>query len=322
MSTLEVTMLVYIILGVLGALVLLLLATCLVCFRLAFYAPKKAPLGEDEFDIPPGKAYEPYRERMIAWMKEMRAMPHEDVSIVSHDGLRLCAKYYEYQKGAPMEIVFHGYRGSAERDLCGAIGRCFAIGRNALIVDQRTSGDSEGHVISFGINERHDCRRWVDFAIEHYGADVKIVLTSISMGAATVMMAAGEELPPNVIGVLADCGYTSAKEIIGKVIRHMGLSAPILYPIVRLSGRLFGGFDVEETSPIEAMGRCRVPVIFYHGEADGFVPCDMSVRLHEACVATKRLVIVPGADHGLAYPADKEGYLRELRDFEIECGHV
>ena len=315
-------MLIYYISGAVAVILLLLLVTCIVCFRLAFYAKKSKPLGEDEFDIPPGKIYEPYRERMITWMKEMRAMPHEDVSIVSHDGLRLCGKYYEFQKGAPMEIVFHGYRGSAERDLCGAIGRCFSVGRNALIVDQRTSGNSEGHVISFGINERRDCLRWVDFAIAHFGTDVRIVLTGISMGAATVMMAAGEDLPPNVIGVLADCGYTSPKEIICKVIRHMRLPAPVFYPLIRLSGRLFGGFDIEETSPLEAMARCRVPVIFYHGEADNFVPCDMSRRLYEACVTTKKLVIVPSAGHGLAYPADKEGYLRELRAFEVECGHI
>ncbi len=311
---------VYIILGALGALLLLLFAACVVCFRLAFYAKKAKPLGEDEFEIPRGKAYEPYRERMIAWMKEMRAMPHEDVSIVSHDGLRLCGRYYEYQKGAPMEIVFHGYRGSAERDLCGAIGRCFSVGRNALIVDQRTAGGSEGHVISFGINERRDCLRWIDFSIERFGSDVRIILTGISMGAATVMMAAGEELPPNVVGVLADCGYTSPKEIICKVIRHMRLPAPVFYPIIRLSGRIFGGFDIEETSPMEAMRRCRVPVIFFHGESDDFVPCDMSRRLYEACAATKKLVTVPDAGHGLSYIVDKDGYIQKVKDFDEECG--
>ena len=157
---------------------------------------------------------------MVAWMKEARKLVTEEFSIVSFDGLRLYGKFYEYEPDAPIELMFHGYRGSAERDLCGGVQRCFALGRSCLIVDQRTSEKSEGHVISFGINERRDCRAWVDFAVEHFGPDVKIVLTGISMGAATVMMAAGEPLPANVIGVLADCGYTSAKDIIKKVIRQ------------------------------------------------------------------------------------------------------
>ena len=286
-------------------------------FLMAFYVPRRKPIDPEAYNIPKGEIYEPYRDQMIAWMKEIRALPHEDVSIVSFDGLKLCGKYYEFEPGAPIELMFHGYRGSAERDLSGGVQRCFYLGRNVLLVDQRTSGKSEGNVISFGINESRDCLSWIDFMIQHFGKDVKIILTGISMGAATVLMAAGYELPPQVVGVLADCGYTSAKEIICKVIRtDMKLPEKLAYPFVKLAARIFGGFDLEELPPVEAVKNCKVPVIFYHGESDGFVPCDMSVRNYEACCSPrKRLVTVPGADHGLAYPVDKQLYLTSLREF-------
>ena len=137
------------------------------------------------------------------------------------------------------------------------------------------------------------------------------------MGAATVLMATGYDLPPQVVGVLADCGYTSAKEIICKVIREdMRLPEKISYPFVKLAARLFGRFDLEELPPIEAVTRCQVPVVFFHGDCDGFVPCRMSVENYEACRAPrKKLVIIPGADHGLSYPVDKERYLQELSGF-------
>ena len=203
------------------------------------------------------------------------------------------------------------------RDLCGGVQRCFALGRSALIVDQRACGYSQGNVITFGVKERRDCRSWVDFMVGHFGEDVKIHLTGISMGAATVLMAAGYPLPKQVVGVLADCGYTSAREIIEKVIRvDLKLPVKLAYPFVKLAARLYGGFDLEELPPIEAVKNCTVPVIFYHGEADGFVPCDMSVRNFEACRAPrKKLVTIPGADHGLAYPVDKQLYLQTLGDF-------
>lgn len=243
-------------------------------------------------------------------------MEHADVSITSFDGLTLHGKYYECEKGAPIEILFHGYRGSAERDLCGGVHRCFAIGHNALIVDQRTAGSSEGHVITFGAKESRDCLAWVDFVIQKIDKNARIILTGISMGAATVMLAASMELPSNVIGVLADCGYTSTKAIIRKVIRDMKLPAKLLYPLVRLGARLFGGFDPEADSPIESMKRCRLPIIFFHGDTDDFVPCSMSEENYTACAADrKRLVIIHGAGHGLCFPVDPDTYLEELNRF-------
>lgn len=310
---------VWILLGVGAALALLALLIVYICYRLAFRAVEEKDTGE-EYPIPPGKIYEPYRDTMTAWMKEARALPCREMSIVSFDGLKLYGKYYECAPGAPIEIMFHGYRGRAERDLCGGIQRCFALGRNTLIVDQRACGGSEGKVISFGVNECRDCLAWVDFAVEQFGPDVKLILTGISMGASTVLMAAGRELPPQVVGVLADCGYHCARDIIKKVIRQMGLPAKLLYPFVKLGAKLFGRFDLEEDSPVEAMGRCRVPVIFFHGEADDFVPCEMSRISYEACVAPKRLHTVPGAGHGLGYLVDPEGYLETLREFQVQWG--
>ena len=217
-------------------LLILLLAAALVvliawgCYRKAFYAYNdKHPLSEEEC-IPPGQVYEPFRDVMLGWVREVRKLPYEPVSIRSFDGLTLTGKYYEYAPGAPMELMFHGYRGSAERDLCGGVQRCFRLGRNVLLVDQRTSGQSDGHVISFGINEHRDCLAWVDFCVEKFGPDVTIILTGISMGAATVLMAAGKPLPHQVKGVLADCGYTTARAMIEKTIREMHLPVQLAYP--------------------------------------------------------------------------------------------
>ena len=305
----------WILLGILLFLALATLALAWVCFKIAFRVPQKRPVSTEEFPIPKGKVYEPFRDTMINWMKEVRAMPAQTFSVTSFDGLRLQGKFYEFAPGAPIELMFHGYRGNAERDLCGGIQRCFALGRSALLVDQRTSGGSEGTVISFGINERRDCHTWVDFMVRHFGPDVKIILTGISMGAATVMMAAGEPLPKNVIGVLADCGYSSPKAIILSVIGRMGLPARAAYPFIRLGAKLFGRFDPEECSPVEALPRCRLPVIFFHGESDDYVPCAMSRENYEACAGPRKLVTIPGAGHGLSYLVEPERYLQELDAF-------
>ncbi|MBQ9083994.1 MAG: alpha/beta hydrolase [Clostridia bacterium] len=303
----------------LGIPALLVLLGAYLCFRMVFFVSDKDRQRErehfEQFVTPDGEAYDPYRDQMVHWMKEIRAMPCEEVSVTSFDGLTLRGKYYEYAPGATVELMFHGYRGSADRDLCGGAQRCFALGRSALIVDQRCSNHSEGNVTTFGIHEHLDCLTWVRYMVQHFGPDVRIILTGISMGAATVLMAAGKELPDNVIGVLADCGFTSAKEIIQKVMRQLHLPDKLLYPLVRLGARLFGHFDPDEYSPVEAVRHCKVPVIFFHGADDDYVPCEMSVKNYTACAAKKKLVLIPGADHGLSYLAAPNQYLNALIDF-------
>ncbi len=306
----------WIALGILAALAVLFFLICYICFRMAFYVTRrKDDYCEDKIEIPEGDIYELFREKIEKWSRETLNMPCEQFSITSFDGLTLYGKYYEYAPGAPIELMFHGYRGNAQRDLAGGVQRCFKLKRSALIVDQRTSGKSGGNVITFGINEHRDCLGWVDFMIKHFGEDVKIILCGISMGASTVLTAAGNKLPQNVIGVLADCGFSSAKDIIKKVIRQMGLPADLGYFFVKLGAKIYGHFDLEETSPQEALRKCTLPVIFFHGENDDYVPCEMSKINFDACTSRKMLVTIPNAGHGLCYPVAPEKYLKALEDF-------
>ena len=308
-------MIIYILLGVALFICLAVAIISYICFRMAFFMRNRDKTLTEEFPIPDGEIYEPWRDTMTGWIKETRALPYQDFSITSFDGLTLKAKYYECKSGAPIELMFHGYRGNAERDLCGGVQRCFALGHNAFIVDQRACGNSEGNVITFGVNESKDCLTWLELMINHFGPDVKIMLTGISMGASTVLNAAGGPLPEQVIGVLADCGFTSPADIIKVVITEMGLPADLAYPFVKLGARLYGKFDLDEVSSSEAMKNCKIPVIFFHGEDDAYVPCEMSRRNYEACSARKQLVTIPGAGHGLCYPVDPQRYLDEMRKF-------
>ena len=171
-------------------------------------------------------------------------------------------------------------------------------------------------MITFGVNEQRDCHSWLKLMVKEFGPNAKIILTGISMGASTVLMAGGTPLPPNVVGILADCGYTSAKDIIQVVIGAMKLPPKLAYPFVRLGARIFGNFDLEENPAIKTVKDIKIPVIFFHGEADRFVPCYMSQANFDTCAAPKKkLVTVPDAGHGLSYVIDPQKYLREVEDF-------
>ncbi len=299
-------------------LVALVALAALVCFFLAYYSPRRTEADMAASRFPPGKVYEPYHPIMRQWAQETDRMEHRPMEVTTPDGLTLRGNLYALSPDAPVEILFHGYRGFAQRDMCGAVQRCFAVGHSALLVDQRAAGHSDGHVITFGVKESRDVFLWIEAVAALYGADHPVYIGGVSMGATTVLLAAGQGLPPQVKGVLADCGYSRAKDIIKKVIRQLKLPADLLYPLVRLGALLYGGFDPDRADATAAMARCRVPVIFFHGDADAFVPYEMSEENYAACTARKRLVITPGAGHGLCYPADTTAYEQEVMAFYAE----
>lgn len=305
----------WIILAIVAVLAAAFFAIAYYCYKTTFRTRPRPVLAPGQVDIPTGRSFEPFRQQLTQWALQTRQLPHEELEMTSFDGLKLHAKYYEYAPGAPVELMFHGYRSNGERDMSGGVQRCFLLGHSAVVVDQRGCGKSQGKTISFGILEHRDCLSWVELLSKRFGPNVKIILTGISMGAATVTMAAGRALPENVVGVIADCGFCSPQEIIRKVIVKKGYPEKAAYWMTRASARIYGGFGLESYSSVEALKTCKVPVIFFHGEKDQLVPAYMSQKMYEACASRKKLVTIPGAAHGLSYPMEPDRYLQELREF-------
>ena len=306
-----------ILISIVAAAIIFVFGPAAVCYLKVFYAPKRKKHDDDFIDLPPGKSYEPFYPDMIEWTKRARSTPHKKVEMVTFDGLTLRGRYYEVSPNAPIEIMMHGYQGNMERDLSGGVFRAMDIGHNVLAFNHRGCGDSDGNCQTFGIMESRDCRMWIDYVINNINKDAKIILSGVSMGAATAMITSGfDDLPDNVVGIIADCGYTSAKEIVKKVVSDIHLPADFLYPFVKLGAKLFGHFDLDELSPIEQVKKSKIPTIFVHGEIDDLVPTQMSERNYEACAApVKKLLFIKDANHGLAFPVAREGYLDALREF-------
>ena len=198
------------------------------------------------------------------------------------------------------------------------------MGFNVLLIEQRAHEDSDGNTICFGEKERYDLLLWIDYIIGRFGAGVKIMLYGMSMGAATVILASALELPENVLGVVADCPYSSAKEIIKNTIRDMKLPSALLYPLVRLGGIMYGKTDPERADVAEAAKHHKIPILIIHGEGDTFVPCDMSRRIYEGLKDDElcSLNIFPNAEHGISYLHDTERYISLVRSFVTKLGVI
>lgn len=281
-------------------------------YRTAFYNPPSDPDKAPSMD---GSVYEAYREEIVRLYRQIRDRECEPVTVFSDDGLKLYGRYYHVRDGAPLDICFHGYRSRSFTDFAGGSELSFELGHNLLLVDQRAHGRSEGHTISFGIQERWDVLSWVEFARERFGKETQIFLYGVSMGAATVLMASGLDLPDNVKGIVADCPYSSPLDIILHVGRTNPLPQWLIRPFAILGAKIYGGFDLRETDAAEAVRHSNVPILIIHGEADGFVPPVMSELSHGTDPRLVQRITFPGADHALSYLSDTPRYKKAVRQF-------
>ncbi len=297
---------------VLAILIIVVLAVSYAAYCIPFHHPGRT---ESPYDLPPEEQYDPYREKMTALIHTLDDIPFEAVELTAYDGTKLFGRYYQVAEDAPLQIQFHGYKSTGQRDFCGGNKLAREMGMNTLLVDQRSHGKSSGKTISFGVKERFDCLSWAQYAAKRWPGR-PITLAGVSMGAATVLMAADLDLPPEVKGIIADCPYSDPGAIIRKVGRDsMGPASILLYPFILLGARLYGGFNLNAASPVKAVRHAKVPILLIHGEDDRFVPCDMSREIYDACTSPKTRITVPDAAHAISYILDPDKYEKAVRAF-------
>lgn len=248
------------------------------------------------------------------WFKEEAA--RKSWSLTSEDGLKLEAIYIPAEsKTDKNAILAHGYMGSAES--MGKYAKMYHDwGYNVLVPDARGHGQSEGNYIGFGWPERKDYVQWIDRVLEENGKDSQITLFGISMGAATVMMTSGEELPENVKAIVEDCGYTSAEDELSYQLDDMfGLPKfPLVYVTSGIT-KLRAGYFFGEADAVKQLKKNKTPMLFIHGKADDFVPFSMLDQVYEATDVPKEKYIVEKAKHGEAYAKDPAMYKERVSNF-------
>ena len=250
----------------------------------------------------------------------MLEQPHEDVYQTAFDGLKLHAAYFppikENSEKKRVVICFHGYTSKGLADFTGLTDYYFRHGYAMLHPDARAHGDSEGDYIGFGCLDRKDALGWIDWVLQKCGTDVEIFLHGISMGGATVLMASGLELPPQVKGIISDCGFTSPKEVFTHVLNTMyHLPAFPIIPAANIVNKRLAGYGMDECKAKREVAKAKVPILFIHGSKDTFVPVKMCQELYDCCASPKKKLIVEGAAHGESYFKDMKAYEEALDEF-------
>ncbi len=265
---------------------------------------------------------EKFSEKMKKDRDWFRAQQPETLTVYSADGTLLRGHYLPAKNARGTAILLHGFRSEPDGDFGGAAACFQERGFHVLLPIQRAHAGSEGNFIGFGLLERYDIQAWANAIAEREGPDHPIILYGVSMGATTVMMASALTLPDSVKALIADCGYTSPKEMFRAVMqRDFTLpEAPLLSSISAISHRL-AGYRLSEYSTLDAMRVNTRPILFIHGRQDDLVPPEMSIENFSACRAPKRLLMVD-ARHAGSYFEEPQLYLHAIDEFLTNCAGI
>ncbi len=255
------------------------------------------------------------QESRAATGRWLETAERRKVTARTEDGYALVAEEFPAEgKSRRWAILLHGYTGWKEEMYPFA---CWyhAEGYHVIAPDLRCHGESEGDFIGMGWTDHFDCMIWVRHILEQ-DPEAEIVLHGQSMGAATALMMAGEELPGNVRAVISDCAYTDAYAVFReKITEWFSLPAFPFVDTARLILMMRGGYDLKDASPISAVKKSGVPILFIHGGEDRMMPDQMSRELYRAASCEKELLIVEGAGHAQSQDKDPAAYFGAVEKF-------
>ena len=240
---------------------------------------------------------------------------YTDEYITSFDNLKLHSyKLLNENPSNKWAIVVHGYTSEGLK-MSSYAKNFYNAGYNIIVPDLRAHGLSEGNYIGMGWDDRFDIISWINYVLNE-NSNSEIVLFGVSMGASTVAMTSGEELPSNIKAIIADCGYTSVWNEFSYQLDSL-FSLPE-FPVMNVSSlvsKIRAGYSLKEASAIEQVKKSKTPILYIHGDKDDFVPTYMVDELYNATTSPKEKLIIKGAGHALSSSVDPYNYWNTVFNF-------
>lgn len=230
----------------------------------------------------------PADEEKAAWFSHS---DKEDEFIDSFDGLKLHGlKVFNHPDAARWVIIVHGLCSEAA-DMLDAMWEFDHRGFNILAVDQRGFGMSEGRYSTLGWLEHYDLINWINHLVSQ-DEKAQIVLYGVNLGAAAVINAVGDYIPPQVRCAVEDGSWSGLREIILQMIRRdLDVDGRLVLPGVDVLSKNLLHFAIDDIDMRRQLKQADVPILFTHGEEDQVVPASMLFDCYYACASEKDLYV-------------------------------
>lgn len=298
----------YLLLAILLFFIIFLFAPAVVCYRSVFGRRKVLPLEDPRLYKP---AVEPYKERMLSDLRELKSHGCERVTVTARDGVTLCGDYYDRGKDQTA-VMIHGYNADPYVNLVSPARWLYDEGFNILVIYQRAHSFSGGKRTGMGLLEKDDIPVWIEWILRR-DPSRWILLYGASMGGTTLAYLSDTIDTDSVLCMIIDCGFISAERQLRSDAKRMHLP-PLLIPFIGRLCRWELGIDIRERTT-DHLRHAKKPILFLHGTADKTVPLEEGKRNYRACSSEKQLVVVEDAAHTTAFLTNETQVTAAFREF-------
>ena len=251
--------------------------------------------------------------------QKFAALAKQKIHIFSYDHLKLTGWLTLAQPNFGTILIVHGF--GVDHHSLDKIGAVFnQLGYNVLQPDNRAAGQSAGHYLSYGFQEKYDVQSWLQYLQTRSELAQNFYLFGASMGAATVLESLALDLPATLQGVIADSSYTDAFAISEYTIsRQFNLPAHLITQILSFWSKIIVHGSYRQASPLNSVAQAAVPLLFICGLKDTTVPPAMSKELYAAALQPKFIEYFPKGEHIRSIEADPRRYYQIIQQFLQFC---
>jgi len=172
----------------------------------------------------------------------------------------------------------------------------YEAGFQVFTFDFRGHGLSDGHTITYGLNERMDVLGAYDACLARGDVDPdRLFALGVSMGGASLTLALPDM--PMVRAAVLDSAFADLTSMVEHQFRFLPQSLrSVVTQVARGISWIETGADINQLAPAKAIPRTDIPILIIHGDADKIVPVQHASLLH-ASAENSAIHIEPGGPH-------------------------
>ena len=235
----------------------------------------------------------------------------ETIYFTAKNGLKLEAWLWSTPAATGTVALFHGH-GSKKSSLLKEADVFRSLGYNALLLDFRAHGGSQGNSCSIGYKEAEDV--YLAYSYLQAKGEKNIILYGASLGAATITKAIKDyRLTPSK--VILDMPFASLSDGVKGRLKMLQLPTEPLGTLLTFWGGTLQGFWAFNHKPYQYVRQIKCPVLLQRGRYDNRVTQEETEKIYANISSQKKLVIYESSSHESLCKKETEKWTGEVTAF-------
>lgn len=250
-------------------------------------------------------------------IEAFKQLPQDVVEIDSKFGYKLNTIFIRPNETHKWIVICHGVTEN-KLSMVKYVNMFVEMGYNCVIFDARRHGDSGGINSTYGFYEKFDLEAVINYLLDEYSKDIEVGVHGESMGAATMLLYAGE-LSNRAKFYISNASFSTFE---GQLMNIFNQKSRLLAPIVlRVSNILFkirSQFSIYNVDPQSVIHKIEQPILFIHSKPDKFISVEQTESLYESKVGPKDAWYPERGGHVESFNRNPSTYKKKVKEFLSE----